>query len=38
MPAAERDWCKPAAMAIAREGNFELERDRYGPIYPRTPA
>jgi hypothetical protein len=25
-------------MAIAREGNFELERDRYGPIYPRTPA
>ena len=38
MPAAERDWCKPAAIAIPREGYFELERGRYGPIYPRTPA
>jgi hypothetical protein len=38
MPAADRDWSKPAAMAIPKEGYFELERGRYGPIFPRTPA
>jgi hypothetical protein len=27
-----------ARMAIAKEGYFELERGRYGPIYPRTRA
>jgi hypothetical protein len=38
MAANEQDWSKPAAMAIPKEGYFELERGRYGPIYPRTPA
>jgi hypothetical protein len=33
-----RDWTKPAAMAIPPEGYFELEQGRYGPIFPRTPA
>jgi hypothetical protein len=33
-----QDWSKPAAMAIPKEGYFELERGRYGPIFPRTPA
>jgi hypothetical protein len=32
------DWTKPAAMAIPKEGYFELEQGRYGPIFPRTPA
>ncbi len=34
----ERDWTKPAAMAIPKEGYFTLEQGRFGPIYPRTPA
>jgi hypothetical protein len=38
VPATDHDWSKPAAMAIPKEGYFELERGRYGPIYPRTPA
>ena len=29
---------KPAAMAIPKEGYFQLEQGRYGPIFPRTPA
>ena len=33
-----RDWSKPAAMAIPKEGYFTLENGRYGPIFPRTPA
>ena len=36
--ASEHDWSKPAAMAIPTGGYFELERGRYGPVYPRTPA
>jgi hypothetical protein len=32
------DWTKPAAMSIPKEGYFELEQGRYGPVYPRTPA
>jgi hypothetical protein len=32
------DWTKPAAMAIPKEGYFELEQGRYGPVFPRTPA
>jgi len=32
------DWSRPAAVAIPPEGYFELERGRYGPIFPRTPA
>jgi hypothetical protein len=38
MAATEYEWSKPAAMAIPKEGYFELERGRYGPVYPRTPA
>ena len=34
----EDDWRKPAAMAIPRDGYFELERGRYGPVFPKTPA
>ncbi len=34
----QRDWTKPAAMAIPKEGYFQLENGRYGPLYPRTPA
>ncbi len=34
----DQDWTKPAAMAIPKEGYFELERGRYGPSFPRTPA
>ena len=33
-----RDWTKPAAMAIPKEGYFNLEHGRYGPIFPKTPA
>jgi hypothetical protein len=33
-----KDWTKPAAMAIPKEGYFELAQGRYGPTYPRTPA
>jgi hypothetical protein len=32
------DWTKPAAMAIPKDGYFELEQGRYGPIFPKTPA
>ena len=32
------DWTKPAAMAIPKEGYFQLEQGRYGPIFPKTPA
>jgi hypothetical protein len=38
MSARDQDWSKPAAMAIPKEGYLELERGRYGPIFPRTPA
>jgi hypothetical protein len=31
-------WSKPAAMAIPKEGYFEKETGRFGPIFPRTPA
>jgi hypothetical protein len=36
--ATRPDWTSPAAMAIPKEGFFELEQGRYGPIYPRSPA
>jgi len=32
------DWTRPAAMAIPKEGYFELQQGRHGPVYPRTPA
>jgi hypothetical protein len=38
MPMSVHDWSKPAAIAIPEEGYFKLERGRYGPVYPRTPA
>lgn len=38
MSATEPEWSKPAAMAIPADGYFELERGRYGPVFPRTPA
>ncbi|MGC1417716.1 MAG: hypothetical protein WA817_20680 [Candidatus Acidiferrum sp.] len=34
----ERDWTKPSAMAIPKEGYFTPTQGRYGPIFPRTPA
>jgi hypothetical protein len=36
--ATERDWTKPQAMAIPKEGYFQLQNGRYGALYPRTPA
>lgn len=38
MSAHAEKWSVPAAMAIPKEGYFELSRGRYGPVYPRTPA
>jgi hypothetical protein len=32
------DWTKPQAMAIPKEGYFQLEQGNYGPVFPRTPA
>ena len=34
----ELDSTKPQAMAIPKEGYFELEKGRYGPVFPQTPA
>jgi hypothetical protein len=34
----ENGWMKPAAMAIPKQGYFDLKKGRYGPIYPQTPA
>jgi hypothetical protein len=36
--ATQEDWSKPAAMAIPKEGYFELKQGRYGPVFPKTPA
>lgn len=36
--AKEGDWTQPRAMAIPKEGYFELEKGRYGPVFPKTPA
>jgi hypothetical protein len=33
-----KDWSKPQAMAIPKEGYFKVERGRYGPVFPQTPA
>ena len=35
---AQGDWSKPAAIALPKEGYFKLEKGRYGPVFPRTPA
>jgi len=37
-PVAPKDWTKPAAIAIPKEGYFKFEQGNYGPILPRTPA
>ena len=36
----QKDWTRPAAMAIPKGGFFpdKVEKGRYGPIFPRTPA
>jgi hypothetical protein len=34
----EKDWSKPRAMALPKEGYLELQQGKYGPLYPRTPA
>ena len=34
----ETAWEKPRAMALPKEGYFELDQGKYGPIYPLTPA
>lgn len=36
--ATDEPWSRPAAQSIPPEGYFELERGRYGPVFPRTPA
>lgn len=33
-----QDFTKPAAIAIPKEGYFERQDGRYGPVFPRTPA
>jgi hypothetical protein len=38
MASQEKDWTKPQAMAIPKEGYFQLEQGIYGPTFPRTPA
>jgi hypothetical protein len=38
MAGQERDWTKPAAMALPKEGYFALQQGRYGPTFPQTPA
>ena len=34
----ENDWTRPQALAIPKEGYFEYEQGKYGPILPKTPA
>ena len=34
----ELDSTRPQAMALPKEGYFELEQGRYGPVFPKTPA
>ena len=36
--AKDGDWTRPWAMAIPKEGYFEKESGRYGPVFPKTPA
>jgi hypothetical protein len=35
---ADSDWTHPQALAIPKEGYFELRQGKYGPIFPKTPA
>ncbi len=34
----QKDWAKPKAMAIPKEGYFKFEQGKYGPVFPKTPA
>jgi hypothetical protein len=34
----KNDWSSPQALAIPKEGYFEFEQGKYGPVFPRTPA
>ncbi len=36
--AQDKTGTKPQAMAIPKEGYFQLENGRYGPLYPKSPA
>jgi hypothetical protein len=38
MALQEKDWTKPQAMAIPKEGYLEFQQGRSGPLYPQTPA
>ena len=38
MSSQDKDWTKPQAMSIPKEGYFEYQQGNYGPILPRTPA
>ena len=38
MASQEKDWTKPQAIAIPKEGYFKREDGNYGPVFPRTPA
>ena len=38
MASQDKDWTKPQAMAIPKEGYFRHEQGNYGPVFPRTPA
>jgi hypothetical protein len=33
-----KEWTRPQAMAIPKEGYFQLQQGKYGPVFPRTPA
>jgi hypothetical protein len=32
------EWMEPKALAIPKEGYFEKQEGRYGPVFPQTPA
>ena len=36
--ANQNDWTKPSAMAIPKDGSANVEKGRYGPVFPRTPS
>jgi hypothetical protein len=38
MATQDKDWSRPQAMALPKEGYLELEQGKHGPVFPRTPA
>src|SRR5215472_2222903 len=34
----KQDWSRPQAMAIPKEGYFEFQQGKFGPVFPKTPA